>query len=487
MNANHIELLQRLEQFQLDNPEASFPFSHKLARENGWTAHHARRVMAEYKRFAFLACAAGHPVSPSEDVDQAWHLHLTYSESYWDVFCPQILQRSLHHQPSRGGDSETEKFEEWYAKTLDSYRKFFGEDPPADIWPDPETRRATRHEFVRVDLERNWVVLRPKINVKSKFSRAVVLAAVVFCGTGAMLAQSVNVFDWRGPDFLVFYVVLYLVCLAAAIWLRRSLRTPGDDIGAMTAPALDGYSLAFLNGGPVLAVNTAIVSLASRKAISVDKSARSLTSLAPEPPFTHPLEKVVYQAAQGATGNSIANVRASVLGPISEMAQNLQREGLLVDVETARKAVLVPLLVALAPVAAGVVKIFIGISRDRPVTYLVLMCIASVFISLIACARRPRRSRKGDAVLNLLRSRYAEPRRFAAIRMGASPAELTVLMGLFGMNALAGTEFSSLRLALTPPANAGGGLGAGSCGSSCGGGGGWGGGGGGGCGGCGGH
>ncbi|MDB6065553.1 MAG: hypothetical protein JWR26_1761 [Pedosphaera sp.] len=102
MNTKHAALLERLESFQLDSPEAALPFSARLARENNWFPAHAARVIKEYKRFAFLAIVAGHPVSPSEDVDQAWHLHLTFSENYWKVFCPQILGSPLHHHPTRG-------------------------------------------------------------------------------------------------------------------------------------------------------------------------------------------------------------------------------------------------------------------------------------------------------------------------------------------------------------------------------------------------
>ena len=148
MNAKHIELLRRLEQFQIDSPEASLPFSARLARENNWTSAYTRRVIAEYKRFAFLA-VAGHPVSPSEAVDEAWHLHLTYSENYWKVFCPQILGKPLHHRPTQGGPAESSKFDDWYAHTVESYKTFFNKPPPADIWPSLETRRKTKHHFVR--------------------------------------------------------------------------------------------------------------------------------------------------------------------------------------------------------------------------------------------------------------------------------------------------------------------------------------------------
>ena len=58
MKPNHVGLWQKLEQFQLDSAEAAFPFSARLARENNWPTAYAPRVIAEYKRFAFLAVAA---------------------------------------------------------------------------------------------------------------------------------------------------------------------------------------------------------------------------------------------------------------------------------------------------------------------------------------------------------------------------------------------------------------------------------------------
>src|SRR5262247_169956 len=141
MKTNHVELWQRLEQFQLDASEVALPFSARLARENNWSRAYTRRVIREYKRFAYLAVAAGHPVSPSEAVDQAWHLHLTYTENYWKCFCAEVLGRPLHHQPTKGGTKEVEKFQDWYERTLESYKAHFHEAPPGDIWPTPEERK----------------------------------------------------------------------------------------------------------------------------------------------------------------------------------------------------------------------------------------------------------------------------------------------------------------------------------------------------------
>ena len=113
MNEQQADLYRRIEEFPLDEPGGAFPFTARLARENGWSQDYANRVVGEYKRFALLAVAAGHSVTPSDQVDQAWHLHLTYTQSYWTRFCPEVLGKPLHHNPTQGGAAEQTKFNNW--------------------------------------------------------------------------------------------------------------------------------------------------------------------------------------------------------------------------------------------------------------------------------------------------------------------------------------------------------------------------------------
>jgi hypothetical protein len=134
------ELRARIQAFSPDEPGAVFPFSARLAKENGWSREHARSVTREYLRFVYLAMTAGHPVTPSLAVDEAWHLHLTYTRSYWDELCARVLGAPLHHEPTRGGADEEAKFADWYARTLATYRTAFGEEPPPAIWPQPPTK-----------------------------------------------------------------------------------------------------------------------------------------------------------------------------------------------------------------------------------------------------------------------------------------------------------------------------------------------------------
>jgi hypothetical protein len=154
-------LRARIEFFPLDAPGASLPFTSRLAREQGWSHVFAARAVREYKRFLVLAMTAGHPVTPSEAVDQVWHLHLVYTVSYWQELCAEILGGPLHHGPTAGGGEEDRKFKDWYGQTLTSYARVFAEPPPAELWPNPEERFAGAGAARWIDSRGYWIIPRP--------------------------------------------------------------------------------------------------------------------------------------------------------------------------------------------------------------------------------------------------------------------------------------------------------------------------------------
>jgi len=132
--AEHDALRARLFTYSIGPDTAVLSFRDRLARENRWMPDYARRVIREYYRFCFLAMTAGHEVTPSDQVDQAWHLHLTYTRDYWERFCPEVLGAPLHHGPTAGGQDERARYYDQYAETLKSYQEAFNEAPPPDIW-----------------------------------------------------------------------------------------------------------------------------------------------------------------------------------------------------------------------------------------------------------------------------------------------------------------------------------------------------------------
>ena len=160
------ELWSRIEALEFDVPEARFSFSDRLARDNGWTLEFAARVLREYRKFAYLAARAGHEVTPSDEVDQAWHLHLTYTRHYWGPFV-EALGNPLHHGPTQGGKSERQRYADNYERTLSSYKAAFGHAPPADIWPEAAIRFGDAPFMQRVNLRNHRLVARSQSSSRS--------------------------------------------------------------------------------------------------------------------------------------------------------------------------------------------------------------------------------------------------------------------------------------------------------------------------------
>ena len=158
-------LWNKIRDFELDDPSATFSFSDRLARENGWKIQYTLRAVEEYKKFIFLLCIAQHPLTPSDEVDQVWHLHLLYTHSYWIDLCQNTLNKQIHHGPTKGGGQERSKFTDWYNETKLFYKKTFQTDPPVDIWPSSEVRFGEIN-FQRINMHRNWIMKKPTFIVK---------------------------------------------------------------------------------------------------------------------------------------------------------------------------------------------------------------------------------------------------------------------------------------------------------------------------------
>jgi len=154
------ELWNKIRDCHPDDVEADLPFSRRLARDNAWSGQFAQRTILEYQRFAYLSRLGEGMVTPSDEVDQAWHLHLTYTRHYWGPF-KQALGGPLHHMPTRGGADQGALFKSTYAKTLDLYRSEFGE-PPADIWPPEDIRFGRAPHFQRINTSEVWLIRKPR-------------------------------------------------------------------------------------------------------------------------------------------------------------------------------------------------------------------------------------------------------------------------------------------------------------------------------------
>ena len=209
-----VVLYQRLLDFQVNGYEdVPLAFLHKLGRMNGWNTAYTQRVFDEYKRYLFLTVTAGHFVCPCEAVDQTWHFHLLYTQSYWQDLCGNVLGKPLHHIPSRGGLTEQNAFYRDYAQTLASYERFFGEKPPADIWEKPAERLQATPHLRLVNTRSHWLVPKPR------WDRLALFSAVAFSG-GAVWADDAS--SWDGLTMFFIFIILVVVWLiGSSIWYHK--------------------------------------------------------------------------------------------------------------------------------------------------------------------------------------------------------------------------------------------------------------------------
>lgn len=204
------ELRGNIESLQIGAPGAPLSFGQRLARENAWSTSFADKVITEYKRFIYLTAISKKEITPSDQVDQAWHLHLTYTGSYWKDLCEDILGFSLHHNPTKGGPEEQQRFRAQYSFTLSFYEQVFGEPPPDDVWPPVEKRFDAVEEFVRVNSRHSWVIRKPSLSIDKLFLLLVLPLVLAACSYDF---SKLRALFWVVLLILVVFLVYKLVML----------------------------------------------------------------------------------------------------------------------------------------------------------------------------------------------------------------------------------------------------------------------------------
>jgi hypothetical protein len=207
-------LWNQLKTFPFDQGNPELSFRRRLACDNDWSRDFAERAIDAYRRFLYLAATADDQATPSQCVDQVWHLLLTYTNSYWDKLCDGILGKKLHHDPGLGQAGEAEQHASWYRSTRERYAQEFGEEPPKDLWPEPGTTLSAPSApstWRWVDLEDSIVVHRSSLLLAALISVAVSVALWHISSIGLFRLT------WLVPALGA------LACLAAALMPGRPL------------------------------------------------------------------------------------------------------------------------------------------------------------------------------------------------------------------------------------------------------------------------
>lgn len=505
------QFVERVETFPIDSDNKSLRFVDRLARENNWSVQFAERVVLEYKRFCILAMKSGHPVTPSEQVDQAWHLHLTYTRSYWDRFCKEALGRPLHHEPTEGGVSENDKFHDWYAKTLSSYCRVFDAQPPADIWPSPAKRFAHAGAWKWVNAGRYWVIPKRVVwALAATFFVILTIAALpgcrlaiasgvsdqfLFMQEGSMVGSlpngiaefilglgefsaSIFPFNLGAIQFLLVYGFLCLVVLLVLLVMKIISSVSETQASSMAnAPKLGIDELAVLSGGGKRLAQVSLTRLYADDRIGGVEQAGVGCPFCVKDDSSRPensaVDRDLYDAIQA------EKPRGELIRQVKPHFDRIECS--LIERGLRYKSSFSPLwLLSIGfVIGIGAIRCLQAYLADEESGFLIMMMIAFTIISFLICNRPGRSTALGKAYLKNVK---ANAERNQVDLSDGNTEALALGVAVLGMSAIAGIDRLSPLNA--PLHNIGTSSTGGGCGAGCGGGGG--GCGGGGCGGCGG-
>ena len=444
--ATQREVWQRIAQHAFERNDGSLDFLGKLMREQGWSRSKARAAIAEYRKFCFLAVCSGHPVTPSEEVDQVWHLHLTYTIDYWNRFCPQVLGMSLHHEGTDGKPATRSQHRNGYSETLASYQRWFGV-PPEEFWPASALRFAPATNYRWVDRRTHWVIARPRLpQWRHEF-----LALLALIVAPPALAFGLDPFEWSGPEFLGLYIVLLIVAFFGARLWRKRLCDTGQEGSAM---GLDSLQIAYLNGGESRVIDAGVAELMADDVLRWEGGKFVRGSRSPSTDSLRNLLQVLMARQDGTK-------RPKPKWQFEPIRQALVSRGLLLDSAAEWRARLMPALVMLAVTVFGIMKVVTGMSRGKPIGFLAFLCIMAVLATIAFAKARVDRSRAGDEAMERLQSEHA------SVTRAPQDNNLGLAVALIGTTALAGTAYAGYYEARAASGGGDSSSGCTSSGSSC--------------------
>ncbi|HEY9733093.1 MAG TPA: TIGR04222 domain-containing membrane protein [Drouetiella sp.] len=291
-----------------------------------------------------------------------------------------------------------------------------------------------------------------------------------------------NEFDLMGPQFLSMYAPLTVSTIFGAIILLYTLKNKG---GEHKETELSAYDTAYLSGGDKRVVDAAVAKLLVSKVFTASIAPPSIKATGELPSDADPIERSVLQAVKNHSISNVSDIYRYLTSISSAIRPKLIDAGLILnDARTAAIRTCCTLMILSPVLFLGIPKLFLGLSRNKPVALLALLVLVGLGAAGWFFCQRCIRTARGDAALDFLRFENRTLEYSVRYGSGNSSHELAMATGLYGTAILLTSPlFAPMKNVFRTPVSSSSGCSSGSsCGSSCGGGGC----GGGGCGGCGG-
>jgi uncharacterized protein (TIGR04222 family) len=250
-----------------------------------------------------------------------------------------------------------------------------------------------------------------------------------------VMASSNLTWGISGPEFLAGYGLLALVSLVGVVIVRWWLAA-GSAGASAVQPAKQPRDIAYLNGGPQLAVLSALSSMRVAGTILLEGSGRVHAGQAPGEGADE-LERAIHLTAIEPIAWQQLITHRIVRTALESVRQRLEGAGLLLSAQRRRRIKLVGLwMVAVA--ALGLVRVLAGAANSAPVGYLILDELLAVgIVSVLLLRRAPTHSRRGTARLKNLRATHTElAPEMCPDWTAYGPALAGLGVGIFGASAL---------------------------------------------------
>lgn len=240
--------------------------------------------------------------------------------------------------------------------------------------------------------------------------------------------MSLGPFDLSAGPFLLLYCCLLIAAWTASRWIERSRQPEGYRL---RHPDID--ELALLAGGPTRLAEAAVARLlADGRAEIGDRGRIAITDGA-----VHGSIERTLQAMAGPI--TLRGAEKAVADPAAQLWERMVQIGLAVERTKAERLRLWQTMPLIAVFGFGLVKLAVGLSRDRPVGILIcLLIVTAVAVVARFSTFRPV-TRAGSAVVAAARA--------TSDRLRRAPAadEVGMAVALFGTVVLVGSGWEALH------------------------------------------
>lgn len=247
-----------------------------------------------------------------------------------------------------------------------------------------------------------------------------------------------------GPTFLLFFAGFSIACIAIGWWL---VNADGFTNSPLPQPAhFDPLTAAVLRGGWKAVIETTLFDLWKKKLIdiksgvgldfylgtNIEKHTFEVQSAQKNNKTLTPIEKEIHQFLQTSKKTDELfhdiDLKIKIDGYLAPVYSELKQLGLIRTEEDCSRAMWITTIIAITMAIVGGAKLYLGITRGRPVIFLILLLGAAIFALFTALKPTATLTRRGRNYLSSLEEHFDSAKAF-------DPTSALAILGIGALSA----------------------------------------------------